>query len=99
MEKNITPKKYEIDSFERLINIVNKENIERLSIDFLIWLNYVTEVIEKTRETYPDIKDKTNWELFQPTFNWVDDGKNEILGVKIINQETGEVSEIKNHNP
>ena len=95
MTKTKDPIRYEIDSLERLVNLVNKENIDRISIDLLLWLNYLADFVDKFRAENPKLKDKSNWELFRPTFTWIDDGKNEIDHVKITNEKTGEVTEVK----
>ncbi len=103
MDKNTQqeekPKQYEIDSLERLVNLASKGNIDRLSIDLLVWLNYIVEAMSKAREGMPEYKDRTNWDLFRPTFTWVDDGINNINHVKITNSDTGEVTEIYQNKP
>lgn len=88
-------KEYIIDSFEKLVNIVTRENIESLTTDLTLWLIYVIETYEKLRELHPDHSDKTNWELAQSHFIWIDDGKNDLLETRVINQSTGEVYKIK----
>ena len=89
------PKKYEIKTFENLINVVNTENFERFSIDFLLWLNYSVNMIDKLREKNKNgCKGKENWDLVHVTFNWIDDGENYLKGAKITNSKTGEVEEI-----
>lgn len=89
------PKEYEIDSFEKLINVVNLQNIGAISKDLTLWLIYAIETYEKVRQQFPDQKEKTNWEIAKCHFIWVDDGKNDILETKIVNSQTGEVSTIK----
>jgi hypothetical protein len=88
-------KEYEIDSFEKLINVANRDNIQSLSNDLILWLMYAIETYEKVREQHPEHKDKTNWELAKCHFIWIDDGKNDILKTKIVNQSTGEVYNIQ----
>jgi len=95
MSKTKDPKRYEIDSLERLVNLVNKGNIDRISIDLLIWLNYLVDFVDKFRAENTKLKEKSSWELFRPTFTWIDDGKNEIDHVRITNDKTGEVTEVK----
>jgi len=97
--EQIKPKQYHIDTFEKLVNVINSENIDKISIDFLIWLNYITKVIDKTRKEMPQFADKTNWELLEPTFIWIDDGENKIDHVRITNKDTGEVTEISLQTP
>ncbi len=89
-------KKYEINTFEKLINVVNKENFERFSIDLLQWLHYSVDVLDKVKIAHPkECKGKENWEIMQSTFIWVDDGKNDLKSAKLTNNKTGEINEIK----
>ena len=89
--KKEEPKRYEIDTFEKLVNVANMENIERLTIDFLSWLTYTTQIIDNARKTHPTVcKGKTYWEIIQSTFIWIDDGKNGLENVIIKNRNTGE---------
>lgn len=89
-------KTYNIDSFEKLINIANKENVERLASDLCGWLLYSEKVISEVREKYPkETEGKSNSEILICKFTWVDDGKNDMLGVDIENKETGEIQEIR----
>jgi len=91
MEK---PKQYEIDSFEKLCNVVTKENVERLGVDLIGWIVMYSEAIALFRSKYPDYNNFTNWQLAKGSFTWVDDGKNDILGINLIANETGEKTEI-----
>jgi len=90
-----TLKQYEIDSLEKLINVANKKNVERLGMDFFGWLLYVTEAIENYREHHPEVKDKLNSEIFQASFNWIDDNEPIIKGMEIENKDNGETFYIK----
>lgn len=94
------PKRYEINSFEKLINIVNSENFEMLSTDFLLWLHYTMVAIEALKSKDPDAtKGKTNWEIMQSIFIWVDDGKNELNSLQVKDKATGQIHEIKIKRP
>lgn len=89
-------KRYEIKTFEHLINVVNKENFERLSVDFLLWLNYNVDMMDKIRQKYPkEFEGKENWEIGKPSFIWIDDGKNDLKEVNLTNTKTGEIKKIK----
>jgi hypothetical protein len=88
-------KEYEIDSFEKLVNVVTRENLESLSKDITLWLIYVVEIYEGLRKKNTIDKDKTNWELAKSHFIWVDDGKNDFLTTKVVNELTGEVNTVK----
>lgn len=90
------PKRYEINTFEKLINIVNKDNFEGLSTDFLLWLHYTMVTIEALKEKDPEgCKGKTNWEIMQSIFIWVDDGKRGISSLQVKDKATGQIHEIK----
>ena len=88
-------KRYEIDTLEQLINTVNSENFDRISVDFLLWLHQVSETFEKVKAQYPEYKDTPNSEIGKVGFIWIDDGKNQCNKVNIKNTTTGEISEIK----
>lgn len=88
--------KYKIDSFERLCNIANTENIERLVIDMAHWLNSYVQLMDKLRKEYPkETEGKSNTEIALTSFTWVDDGKTAVLGANIVNAATGELHEIR----
>lgn len=78
------PKTYEIDTFEKLFNIANKDNIDRLSIDFLLWMNYVVSFIDNIKTKYPEYKDMPSSKICSDfMFKWIDDGKNDMKGLKL----------------
>jgi hypothetical protein len=89
------PKQYEIDSFEKLCNVINSENYKAITMDLVMWLGYHVDFIEKIRKEHPEFtKDKTNFELFKSSFIWIDDGKNDFKEVVVKNESTGEVRRI-----
>lgn len=91
MEKK-KAKEFHIDSFEKLFNVATPENIDRLSIDLFKWFIYSQKMIEQIKEKHPkETKDKLNSEIAKCTFLWVDDYKNDIIGVDLHNRQTGEV--------
>jgi len=105
MAKKEKPKEYYIDSLDKLVNLANSENYEcfrlasriaelkdeRLSMDFLLWLGNVVNVMDKLRKELPEeTKGKANSELMKCSFNWIDDGKNNIHQTVIENGLTGE---------
>lgn len=88
---NNEPTKYEIKSFEQLCNIANDENIERLATDTALWLIQYQKIISELRSRHPDkYNNKNNWEIAQGYFNWLDDGKNDLIGFHTTVKETGE---------
>ena len=92
------PKEYKIDSFKTLLNVVSKENVENLSVDLAHFLCQYVALIERVRKEHPGLADKTNYEICQGYFVWIDDGKTDVLATKIINTDTGETTTIKNPN-
>ena len=94
---NNTPKskEYEIKSFEQLINVANDENIERLATDLALWLLHAAGHYKLIRKAHPEeTKDKTNWEIGECAFMWIDDGKNEYLGTQLTDKATGQITKI-----
>lgn len=92
MEK---PKEYDIDSFDKLLNIINEENFTSLTSDLILFLHYNVKLIKHLRNTLPKskTKNKTNCQLISSSFVWIDDGKNEFKFIKIKNSDTGEVTD------
>ena len=87
------PKKYEIDSFEKLCNLVNEENAQNLATDLAGWLLYYNQVMTETRKNHPEeTKGLTNSQIAEASFIWIDDNKHELKGVKITDSHTGEVT-------
>jgi len=86
---------YEIKSFENLVNIITPENCAQFGADFIKWATYVSLICEQIRkEGSAADKKKSNWQLLQPSFVWVDDGKNEMEKVQLKIKGTGEVRTI-----
>lgn len=89
-------KKYEIRTLKHVCNIVNDENIEDLSICFVKWLYSYNNAISEIRKKHPELTDgKLNTEIAEGYFDWIDDGKTDVLSHGIINNDTGEVIENK----
>jgi len=89
----ITNKEHHIKSFEQLVNIVTKDNIENLTVDFMMWLGVVLNVDETLRSgntLSAAQKKQTRWKLLKPTFIWTDDGKNEVSKIICQDPTTGE---------
>jgi hypothetical protein len=94
--KTEEPKRYEIDSFEKLVNVINEDNFESLTKDLIMWLAFHVDAMKLVRKNLPEkLKKKTNWQLNKSTFIWIDDGKNEMKEVVIRNQTTGEVQTLR----
>lgn len=63
------PKEYNIDSFEKLINVVNSKNVQNLSSDLIGWLMFSEKIISQMREQYPkETRGKKNSELMKCSF-------------------------------
>lgn len=93
MEKN--PKEYRIDSFKTLLNVISVENIDVMAIDVMQWLYQYVKIIEKVRAEHPNLSKKTNYQICNGYFIWVDDGHNDILKTEIFNSDTGEKTTIE----
>jgi len=90
-----SPKQYEIDSFEKLINVIDEDNFSHLTTDLLLWLNYHILFMKDLRKSLPKkTKGKTNWDLCHSTFIYIADGKHEMNKVIVKNKLTGEVRTI-----
>ena len=89
-------KRYKIETLEQLLNIVTFENQTRLLIDFASYLMMYADMINKVRISQPnETKGKLNTEICESHFVWVDDGKEGVTSVEIINKQTGETKNIK----
>ena len=88
-------KKYEIDTFEKLCNIVNDENVNNLAVDLASWLLYYNNTMSLVRKKHPELKDKLNTEIGKASFIWIDDGKHDIVSTIVKNPATGEQTEYK----
>lgn len=94
--KKPTGKRYEIDSFKKLCNIINDDNYEQITTDLCHWLGFHISIMRDIRKKHPkETKGKTNWELAQTSFIWIDDGKNDLKAVLVKNKDTGETNTIK----
>ena len=90
------PKEYTIDSFEKLCNNITPEKVDLLAVDFVMWLQHYSNIIQKIREQYPEeTKLKTNWQIAGGSFIWIDDGKHDSIKLFVHNKQTGEVTEYK----
>lgn len=86
------PKKYEIDSWEKLLNVVSKDNFEVFIIDLANYLHFYGSSIEDVRNKHPEeTKELLNFDIIKSKFVWIDDGKNDFNAIDIINAKTGEI--------
>lgn len=89
------PKIYEIESLEQLVNIVTPENIDRLSVDFLLWLNTVNNIFANFKASNEDKRGLNNSDIAAAKFIWIDDNKHEIDSYILVDTTTGDIEEIK----
>lgn len=83
--------KYEIRSFEQLCNVANDENVEMLATDCALWLIQYQKLISDVRKANPmACEGKSNYQIAEGGFNWINDGKNDQIGFKTTVKETGE---------
>lgn len=89
-------KTYEIDSFEKLCNVINADNFESITKDLVLWLHYHVRMMESIRKQDPKYcKGKTNWDITNTCFVWTNDGINDITHISVKNKLTGEVRKIE----
>ena len=87
-----TNKTYNIDSFEKLMNVLNDENFQRLSIDFVSWMATYLGHVNHIKKEYPkQTEGKDNWEITSSQFVWIDDGKNDLKSIELKDKSTGEI--------
>lgn len=85
--------RYELDSFEKLVNVANSENYQMLASDLVLWLHYTIKSIEAIRKTNPKkYRNLTNWQIMESVFIWIDDGNNELLQFEVKDKLTGQIS-------
>lgn len=90
MAKKKVDSRYEINSFERLCNVANPENCERLAVDIGLWVIWYAKQMEEIRKHYPEeTNGVANWDIAQAAFTWIDDGKHEFRDVKVTDPKTG----------
>lgn len=93
--ENTENKTYTITTLNQICNIVNDDNIELLINDFAQWLIYYNEAIKAVREKIPNDTEKLkNIEIAKCDFVWTDDGKNELTGVILTENETGKTTKV-----
>jgi hypothetical protein len=89
-------KEYKIDSFNKLANAANNDNYKILAVDLAqMFLLYYENIKKVRRSKSIDTDSLLNTEIFTFGFKFVDDGKNDILGCNLQNNQTGEITKIK----
>lgn len=90
------PREFYIDTLEKLINATTVENFDRISLDFIFWLNYTINAIELLKNEDPKgTNGKSNSEIMKSVFIWTDDGKTGVAGLQLKDPSTGEIHKIK----
>lgn len=92
--KTTKNKTFEISTLSQICDIVNDDNIELLINDFAQWLIYYNEMIKQVRKENPNLKDIENTKILGCNFVWTDDGVNELTGVIIKNNKSGEITKV-----
>lgn len=78
------PKEYQINSFEDLCNVITPENKDRLLKDMVTAFSGYIAMIEGMRAMEPKVtKGLKNWEVSEYAFIWIDDGKNDVVGMNV----------------
>lgn len=94
------PKKYNIDTLQKLMNVVTSENYERLMADFCLFMAHYIGTVDAIRKEKPDLcEGKLNCEIGEASFTWIDDGETKIKHFTVENKDTGEVTTIENQTP
>tara|TARA_R110000822_G_scaffold127454_1_gene262952 strand:- start:12096 stop:12386 length:291 start_codon:yes stop_codon:yes gene_type:complete len=94
MSNTEKPKEYNINSFDKLLNVINEENFDILSIDLIQWLGLYVETLKEVRKKHPELKDRLNSEIAKGSFIWIDDGKNDMKDIFLELKGTGEIIKI-----
>lgn len=93
------PKKYRIDTFEKMLNVVNADNFVEFMYDFSEHVGIYLQICNSQRKNHPESKDKLNSELVGfKYFDWIDDGKVGIKHLLIHDPKTGEILKVVNKN-
>jgi hypothetical protein len=89
-------KEYNIDSFDKLANAANDDNYENLAIDLAQMFIVYYEQIKIVRKVRPKETDGLiNTDIFTFGFRFVDDSKNDVLGIDLTNKSNGEITKIR----
>lgn len=95
MNDEVKPKEYHLDSFKKLCNVATVENVDRLALDMMHWLVWYVHTIKATRDKFPkETNGKTNSQIAESCFTWIDDGKNNLDHVIMEDKATGETTKI-----
>jgi hypothetical protein len=88
----MTGKTYQFETITEMLDVVNKDNFEAVMKDFLCFMDYTVQMLERLRDKHPDFKDVKNSEIVpKAIFQWTDDGINKLTEVRLTNTTTGEV--------
>ena len=83
-----TNKTYNIDTFHKLLNVINKDNFEDLVICLNKFLAFQVSLKRKMEEE----KLPFDAEILKCGFLWTDDGEHDMNTLHINDPETGEVT-------
>lgn len=92
MKKKI--KKYEIDTFEKFLNVINEDNFDRFIYDFAEFVGCYLQLCKTAKGDSKDVKLNSELVKFK-SFCWIDDGKMGIKYINMINNKTGEVNRLR----
>lgn len=84
-------RKFEIATFDQLINAANAENVDRVATDLALWLKQVIQMFSQMKLKHPQLKDVPNSQIAKVKFNWIDDGIIGCTSTVIRDELTGEV--------
>lgn len=90
------PDEYYIETLEQLHNVINDETIQCFVDSFAQHIIMYNEYIKMVRKEHPEeTKGKSNSEILQSSFTFINDGKNDYKGVDLVEKETGKITRIR----
>lgn len=91
-------KTFHIKTINQLVNVATAENVDELAKDLYVFLCRITHLFDEMRKNHPNLAKKTNSQIAESRFIWIDDGKDEE-SLTVTIKETGETAIIKPIKP
>jgi hypothetical protein len=87
-------KTFHIKTINQLVNVATVDNVDELAKDLYVFLHRMTHLFDEMRKNHPSLAKKTNSQIAESSFIWIDDGKDEE-SLRVVIKDTGEIAEIK----
>lgn len=72
-------KEYKVDTLDDLVNLVNKDNFDRVTIDLALWLSHIVHLMDEVRKKAPEeTKGIKTSDMVKCSFVWIDDGEHKL---------------------